>query len=129
MITVDYRDRRPIYEQLIDRFEDLIAAGALQPDEQLPSVRQLALELSINPNTIQRAYAELEKNGVIYSVKGRGSFVSPDFNHLQEFKSKSLLQEITTIARKAATLGLPCQTFVLAFENAYRNTGGNRQND
>ena len=70
MITIDYKDRRPIYEQIVSSIEDLAVRGALEPDSQLPSVRQLAVELSINPNTIQRAYSQLEKTGVIYSVKG-----------------------------------------------------------
>ena len=61
MIVIDYKDRRPIYEQIMAGIEDLAARGALSPDSQLPSVRQLAMELSINPNTIQRAYSELEK--------------------------------------------------------------------
>lgn len=76
MIVIDYHDKRPIYEQIIDRFQVLILNGALEPDTQLPSVRALAIDLSINANTIQRAYTELEHRGLIYSVKGRGSFVS-----------------------------------------------------
>ena len=76
MIFIDYHDKRPIYEQIVDRFQMLILNGGLEPEEQLPSVRSLAVELSINANTIQRAYSELEHRGLIYSVKGRGNFVS-----------------------------------------------------
>ena len=76
MIILDYRDRRPIYEQVISRFQELMLTGALEKDSQLPSVRSLAMELSINPNTIQRAYAELERQGYIYSIKGEGNFVA-----------------------------------------------------
>ena len=76
MIILDYRDRRPIYEQVISRFQELMLTGALEKDSQLPSVRSLAMELSINPNTIQRAYTELERQGYIYSIKGKGSFVA-----------------------------------------------------
>ena len=61
MIIIDYKDTRPIYEQVVERFKALILKGIMQPDEQLPSVRNLAMELSINPNTIQKAYAELER--------------------------------------------------------------------
>ena len=75
MIHLDYKDSRPIYEQVADRLKELMILGVLEEDVQMPSVRSLATELSINPNTIQRAYAELERNGFIYSVKGRGSFV------------------------------------------------------
>ena len=76
MIVLDYRDRRPLYEQVTERFKELIVREILPQDAQLPSVRSLASELSINPNTIQRAYAELERQGYIYSVKGKGSFVA-----------------------------------------------------
>ena len=76
MITLDYRDRRPLYEQVIERFQDLMFKGVLVQDEKMPSVRSLATDLSINPNTIQRAYGELERQGYIYSVKGKGSFVA-----------------------------------------------------
>lgn len=72
MIILDYQDRRPIYEQIVEKFQALILSGALLPDTQLPSVRRLAMDLSINPNTIQRAYAQLEKDGLVYPVKGRG---------------------------------------------------------
>ena len=76
MIVLDYRDPRPIYEQIVQKMADLILAGVLAEGEQLPSVRSLASDLSINPNTIQRAYAELERRGYTYSVKGRGSFAA-----------------------------------------------------
>ena len=76
MISIDNRDPRPLYEQVVDGFRKLIVAGVLGPDEKLPSVRSLATQLAINPNTIQRAYRELEMLGYTYSSAGRGSFVS-----------------------------------------------------
>ena len=91
MIVIDYHDKRPIYEQIIDRFQMLILNGALEPDMQLPSVRALAVDLSINANTIQRAYAELERKGLIYSVKGRGNFVSAQKDVLKEQQNNLLL--------------------------------------
>lgn len=78
MIIIDYQDRTPIYEQLVNRIQMLIIKGILEPDTQMPSVRKLATDLSINPNTIQKAYAILEQQGFIYPVKGRGNFVSPN---------------------------------------------------
>lgn len=75
MIQIDYRDKRPIYEQIIEKFRRLILRGVLKKDDAMPSIRSLALELSINPNTIQKAYQELERLEYIYTVKGRGSFV------------------------------------------------------
>lgn len=74
MISINFRDSRPIYEQVKDALRRLIVSGALPPDEKLPSVRELAAELTINPNTIQRAYRELEAEGYICSVPGKGSF-------------------------------------------------------
>lgn len=95
MIVIDYHDKRPIYEQIIDRFQKLILNGALEPDMQLPSVRSLAVELSINANTIQRAYSELERRGLIYSIKGRGNFVSSHQDVVKE-QQENLLEELRT---------------------------------
>ena len=75
MVHLDYRDARPIYAQIMDNFRNQIRAGVLQKGDKLPSVRELASELTINPNTIQRAYRELEAEGWIASVSGKGSFV------------------------------------------------------
>lgn len=75
MVHLDYRDARPIYSQIVDGFREQIAAGILQAGERLPSVRELATELTINPNTIQRAYRELELQGWIATVPGKGCFV------------------------------------------------------
>lgn len=105
MLRIDFRDSRPIYEQVADGIEDLAMHGAMQPDEQLPSVRQLAVELSINPNTIQRAYSELENRGVIYSVKGRGNFISSDCAGLRQRRLDEIAQQIAALARAARELG------------------------
>ena len=76
MITLNYRDARPIYEQVRDGLRRLIVSGAIADGEKLPSVRALASQLAINPNTIQRAYSELESEGYVVSVTGKGSFVA-----------------------------------------------------
>ena len=78
MTWINYQDSRPIYEQIADQYKVLILKGVLPPDEQMPSVRKLAMELSTNPNTVQRAYMELERQGFLYSVRGRGSVVGID---------------------------------------------------
>ena len=78
MLTLNYRDSRPIYGQIKDGLRKMIVSGALEPGEKLPSVRAMAVDLAINPNTIQRAYAELESEGFIYSVPGKGSFAARD---------------------------------------------------
>ena len=78
MLTLNYRDSRPIYGQIKDGLRRMIVSGALEPGEKLPSIRAMAVDLAINPNTIQRAYAELEMEGFIYSVPGKGSFAAKD---------------------------------------------------
>ena len=80
MVHLDYRDARPIYTQIADDFRTQIAAGILRDGEKMPSVRELASQLAINPNTIQRAYRELEMQGYIASVPGKGSFVCSGFS-------------------------------------------------
>lgn len=77
MLNLDYRDARPIYEQVRDNLRRLMVSGAIQEGEKLPSVRSLASNLAINPNTIQRAYESLEAEGYVYSIPGKGSFAAP----------------------------------------------------
>lgn len=105
MIIIDYKDTRPIYEQVVAKFKDLILKGVLKPDDQMPSVRNLAMELSINPNTIQKAYAELEREGFIYTVKGRGNFVAGSENLLQE-KRKTCMEDILRLVKEAIEFGM-----------------------
>ena len=76
MFTLNYRDSQPIYGQIKDGLRRMIVSGALEPGEKLPSVRAMAMDLAINPNTIHRAYSELEAEGFIYSIPGKGSFAS-----------------------------------------------------
>lgn len=105
MDFIDYQDSRPIYEQIADRYKLLILKGVMIPDEQMPSVRKLAMELSTNPNTVQKAYMELERAGYIYTVKGRGNFVRADEGLLQ-MKKKELAEELREIFHKAEELGI-----------------------
>ena len=96
MITIDYQDRRPIYEQIVQRYELLIMKGVLAPDTQMPSVRQLAQKLSINPNTIQKALSILESRGFIYPVKGRGNFVAGNASAVEQKRAawKASMQKV-----------------------------------
>ena len=105
MITIDYRDPRPIYEQVVDGIESLALRGALPADTQLPSVRQLAMELSINPNTIQRAYRELETEGYICSVAGRGSYVCAQIPD-DPARQVALLQQFDAAVQELLYLGM-----------------------
>jgi len=105
LIILDYKDTRPIYEQIVDKLEALIIKGVLLPDEQMPSVRSLAMELSINPNTIQKAYSELERRGYLYSIKGRGNFVS-FHDELLSVKRNEYIEKITKLLDEAAEIGI-----------------------
>ena len=118
MIIIDYNDKRPIYEQIIDRFQTLILNGALEPDIQIPSVRALAIELSINANTIQRAYSELERDGYIYSVKGRGNFVRADESLAQKKKAK-ILKELEEHLTQCKTIGISQEEIVKQIASTY----------
>lgn len=111
MILIDYRDTRPIYEQVVDRFKKLILHGVLCPDDKLPSVRNLAVDLSINPNTIQRAYAELERQGYIYTVKGKGNFVSDNRQLLLKYREE-LFGQLKTLCRAAFDVGITKEELV-----------------
>mgnify|MGYP005950074759 CR=1 FL=1 len=127
MIILDYRDRRPIYEQVISRFQELMLTGALEKDSQLPSVRSLAMELSINPNTIQRAYVELERQGYIYTVKGKGSFVA-DNTVMKENRKKEVLLQVSDMIDEAIRVGIPGDEIKnmveIQYKAAKRNGGG-----
>ena len=105
MILLDYKDRRPIYEQVVEKLKDLMICGVLEQDSQLPSVRSLATDLSINPNTIQRAYTELERRGFIYSVKGKGSFVA-DTSSIRALKNSELKKKLGSWIEEAKRAGL-----------------------
>ncbi|MBR2423334.1 MAG: GntR family transcriptional regulator [Oscillospiraceae bacterium] len=100
MVHLDYRDAKPIYTQIVENFRKQIAAGVLQPGDKLPSVRELAARLSINPNTIQRAYRELEQQGVIETLPGKGCFVcaaadTPDWTKLESAVAQLLSQGVS----------------------------------
>ena len=105
MISLNYRDSRPIYEQIREGFKKLIATGAIGPDEKLPSVRALATQLSINPNTIQRAYAELESEGYTYSVPGKGSFAAPR-GEADQARRAELKEQFRALTAQMLSLGM-----------------------
>ena len=105
MFSINYRDSRPIYEQIVDELRKMIVAGVFQPDERLPSVRELAQELAINPNTIQRAYRELESSGYLYSVAGKGNFVG-GHREVDESRKTELLERFAATARELRYLGV-----------------------
>lgn len=108
MIVLDYRDRRPLYEQITERFQELIVKGILPKDTQMPSVRIQAMQLSMNPNTIQRAYSQLEREGYIYTIKGRGSFVA-DISGLLGGRREDWKKQFIALAEEGDLLGISRQ--------------------
>lgn len=123
MIYIDYRDKRPIYEQIIEQVERMVTSGALQPDEQLPSVRKLAMDLAINPNTISRAYALLEQRGVIYSRQGRGNFISGNVSALQDERRRLLREKAASLLEEAEAEGIDLREVLNALQEE-RQKGG-----
>ena len=105
MISINYRDPHPIYEQIKSELRRLMLTGALPPGSRLPSVRELAGQLAINPNTIQRAYRELEADGYILSVAGKGSFVA-QVDRIAEQQKKQAVGAFQTAAQRLRALGL-----------------------
>lgn len=104
VIQVSYRDARPIYEQVRDAYRQQILSGVLPMGTKMPSVRELSTQLAINPNTIQRAYAELEREGCIYSVRGRGSYVA-DVSDVTAARRDELLLRLDELVSELEQLG------------------------
>ena len=111
MVMLDYRDARPIYTQIYDGLREQILTGILQPGDKLPSVRELAGTLAINPNTIQRSYNLLESDGWITSVAGKGSFVSGIPSTLAE-EQHQLWEELDKLTAHLAHLGIPQEQII-----------------
>lgn len=128
MILLDYRDKRPLYEQVEEKIEHLIVCGVLKPNSKMPSVRSLAMELSINPNTIQRAYANLEQAGFLYTIVGRGNFVSPE-SSWQSSKHKSLKADLTKILEQALDAGMSPASIQQIFDQVMNKKKEGLNND
>ena len=105
MIQLNYRDARPIYDQVKDGLRHLVVTGALQAGDKLPSVRALATSLAINPNTIQRAYESLEREGYLYTVAGKGSFAAPQAD-VNADRRERLLKDFDSSAAELLFLGM-----------------------
>ena len=122
MFPLDYKSRLPINEQLNKSISKMAALGALEPNEQLPSVRTLAQDLGINPNTVQKAYQLLEQNGIIYSVPGKGSYISPDLSVLSRQKSRAL-EKLSEAIVNAAECGVTQPEMIQRVENHFNGRG------
>jgi GntR family transcriptional regulator len=109
VIQLNYRDAKPIYEQVKEGIRRLVISGAVGSDEKLPSVRELASKLAINPNTISRAYRELEAEGYIYTVGGKGTFVSAH-KQVQDYRTGELLERFDEVVEELFYLSVPPET-------------------
>jgi GntR family transcriptional regulator len=125
MFELDIRSRKPIYEQLVEKLKQLIINDVLKEDEKLPSVRELAQQLTINPNTIQKAYRELESQGYIYSLKGKGSFVHPSGKVDNEEELKKVREELKKLFAEAIYLGMSSEEIAALL----REVEGGQQDD
>ncbi|MBR5217954.1 MAG: GntR family transcriptional regulator [Oscillospiraceae bacterium] len=119
MIHLDYRDARPIYEQVKDGLRKLMVTGALRGGDKLPSVRTLAMELAINPNTIQRAYSQLEAEGYIVSVSGKGTFVA-ELDNQNDQRRSALEEKLIPLRDELRSLGVTAEEWMQLWE------GGNK---
>ena len=124
MISLDYKDGRTLHEQIEARLKELIVNKILSPDEQLPSVRELSVSLTVNPNTVQRAYKQLEADGFIYSIKGKGNFVAPismadNKEHIEE-----LYNSLTAAIKELMYLGEEKTSIENVVRNVYAERGG-----
>ena len=122
MILLDYRDKRLIYEQVVEKLEHLIVGGALGANEKMPSVRSLGMELTVNPNTIQRAYNQLEQDGYLYTIAGRGSFVAPE-TEWRTGRMKKALEEWCQVTQTAMEAGLAREELQAKLEQIYDRCG------
>lgn len=104
MFRLDFGDHRPLYEQIKDKIKELIISGALKEGNKIPSVRELAAVLAINPNTIQKAYKDLETEGYIYSQRAKGSFVSPKSEAAAAEKTEKLYEKLDEVIKEMAYL-------------------------
>lgn len=115
MIHLDYRDTRPLYEQVRDGLRKLMVTGVLQPGDKLPSVRSLAMELAINPNTIQRAYGQLEAEGYVVSVSGKGTFVE-ELQEQNTLRRREVEEKLQPLREELRSLGMTAEEWAALWE-------------
>ena len=123
MFTIDKMSRTPIYEQLIEQFESCILSGDIGADGQLPSVRALSQSLNVNPNTLQRAYAEIERRGLCYTVPGSGRYISPDALANIRSSAKGRLPELESLLTELMNRGITEEAVLNSVNKIYHNEG------
>lgn len=126
MFQLDHRDHRPIYEQIKEKIKELIIAGILKENDKVPSVRELAGMLTINPNTIQKAYRDLESEGYIYSLRAKGSFVSPRRDVVKRSDTDEILSEFSALVSKMKFLDISYEDACRILTEEYRRKDDKR---
>jgi GntR family transcriptional regulator len=121
MFQIDTMSRVPIYEQIVEQLEFFVLNGILKEGEQIPSVRSLSVELSINPNTIQKAYFELDKRGIIQSVPGRGCFVTESAKDILSARKREKLADLKALAAELKLAGIAKEKIIECIEEVYDN--------
>lgn len=119
MFVIDVMSRVPVYEQLIKQVEELVLIGVLKSGDKMPSVRSLSIKLSINPNTIQKAYTELDRRGLIITVPGKGSFISDVAGQIVEEKSRGKMDNLNQIVTELAYAGVTKEEVIQAVEKVF----------
>lgn len=127
MFWIDQFSRKPVYEQIIEQTEKFILTGTLRPGDQMPSVRSLATTLSINPNTIQKAYNELDRKNIIQTVPGKGCFITESAHSTLCDERKSHLQDFDLLINELLLCGIQKEELINHIESAY--TKGGKSND
>lgn len=119
MIALDPASKKPIYAQIVQGLKSLVMTGKLRPHEQIQSVRRTAKELGINPNTVQKAYALLEKEGILYSVAGKGDFVADNAARIKEMRKQEIHDLFVRATREARDSGLWIDEIFAIVDEAY----------
>lgn len=122
MFVVDVMSRVPVYEQIIKQVEEQVLTGILKEGDKLPSVRSLSVKLSINPNTIQKAYTELDRRQLIITVPGKGSFISEKAIEVVGANSREKMTELNKIIRELALVGVTKEEIINNIEEVFNNT-------
>lgn len=120
MFKISLNGNLPIYEQLIEKIEEMVLLGVLEPDTAIPSVRDFASELAINPNTVQKAFSELDKRGVTYSVSGKGRFVTSDIEKILKQKSDKHIEDMLSSVRELIKLDVDKSILIHEIEKLYK---------
>jgi transcriptional regulator, gntR family len=120
MFIIDLSSRLAIYEQIVQQVEEGILKGLLKPEEQLPSVRALSLELALNPNTVSKAYTELERRGIIYTAVGKGCFIAKDAHSIISQKLTASFTEFLQQVKKYKTAGVPAEKLISLIQQLYK---------